>query len=595
MHTQACCHSPRAEVRSHAALYLVLLALTVVRALLAYELPLFTDLLLPYDDYLFYSYARSITDIGWVASAYSASATVKTPGYGIFLAGCHALSLRPQLAVALLQIVAAFAAIRAVAPLVSSRRIRALGYLFLIYAPILLTREFGQRVYRNCLAIPLILVLFASYIAMYLRVGDPVQKLIPWGIAAALSLGAFSVVNESAAWTLPFVLVCSLVTLVLSCTDRGRRQRTPHVVAVLVVLAIPLLTSMGMRQYVRSQNSSRFGVSLTSDKYEGEFGRFSSDVVHVSSDVDDQRVWVSNDVLEKVLAASPTLNGIRPQVEKQWADWTGISSVEVDGETQMSGDMPFWAFMESYRDAGGYKDGPTTQAFWRRVSQELETAFDNGTLDRRGGIYLSSTMRPIRPDQIIPWSATTAAIDALYLWDNNLPDRLVWASNRPRVGNGPVEDQEAARDYLGGNTLIGDDSGKPVEDECLQHSAIWLDITHYLGICLVWVSRLLFVATIPAAVYLLALDAKRHKRDGVRCGLVVLGCLLSAFVLTFAVSWMISFDTDLAVSSIASRAFCYLGPVYILWNYVEVVVVGRACCLLASERRAKRTARHLEL
>lgn len=578
-------------IKSHPFAVPLAAILTVVRLALAYHLPLYTDLQYAYDDGLFWSYAKSITETGWVAPSYSMVATVKTPGYALFLAGCHALSLRPQLAVVLLQMTGSLMAAAAIRPLVGSRRVRLAVYLFLLYAPVLLTREFGQRLYRNCLSAPLILILFSAYIALYLRLGRGVRFLLPWAIMGAFSLGSFSVVNESASWVLPFVMACPAVMLALVFARDQRGLRSAYAIRLATVLILPPLCMLGMRVFVCSQNYSRFGISLTSDKYEGEFGRVSADLVHIQGDVEDQRVWISRKAITSALSASPTLTSIKMQVLQEWDEWTQASPLDVGGTTEMCGDLSFWALMESYQDSGGYRDATETQVFWKQVADELETAFANGSLERRDGLYLSGSLRPISPDQIGSWVSDAAGIMWAYPWGDELMGRIVWDSGQLRAGNGSLDEQIEAREYLGGNTILGVDGGVAVADSCTIAAFPWLDVTHVLGVALVWISRAVFVLALIGSVYLIVTDTIRKNHDGVRCGIVVSACLLSALVLTLAVSWMISFESDLTVESIAFYAFCYLGPVYILWNFIEMVVLGRFCCELYRRfSRGDRTA-----
>lgn len=104
----------------------------------------------------------------------------------------------------------------------------------------------------------------------------------------------------------------------------------------------------------------------------------------------------------------------------------------------------------------------------------------------------------------------------------------------------------------------------------------WLRASNAVGQTTLIASRMLLCVAGVGLVALLVRDVVTRSVDGLRTGVILLALFLSALVLVFGASWMISFlsANDSAVSA-AGNAFSYVGAVYALLGYAECVVLGR--------------------
>jgi hypothetical protein len=94
-------------------------------------------------------------------------------------------------------------------------------------------------------------------------------------------------------------------------------------------------------------------------------------------------------------------------------------------------------------------------------------------------------------------------------------------------------------------------------------------------------------------VALLVRDVLTRSADGLRTGVILLALFLSALVLVFGASWMISFlSANDSAASAAGNAFSYVGAVYALLGYAECVVLGRL--MTPQPKPRKREVRHVE-
>lgn len=578
---------------------LVAAVATVARVLLAYHTPVSPNTDASLDDMLLMDYANYLRAGAWVGP-YGSNTLVKNVGYSLCLAAFNLLGIRYQLGFALLLVVVCVLAAQSLRPLVPSVPVRCSLYVILLFIPAFFSSYFFQRVYRNGLAIVFALLVFASFIGLYLRRQERLVVLVPWSLLAGLSLGFFSIIQESAAWALPFVVACTLVTIILVLTDGNRLRKTAlanrrrrnqpepthmrravaqAVAPRVVVLLVPLVVYGVFVSAICAINYSYYGVFVTNDKYQSEFARATANLTRIDVGYDDDRVWVSNEALEKALEVSPTLRGMQDEIAESWKIWqdvsTGFKVLDPKKEPQVLGDHPYWALREAYRDAGGYTDARKTDRFWGAVANELDQAFLDGRLKKKDGLYLSVTTQPVPWDVATGWVASSVEALGRYAWGDYIDQTLIRPLPATEVGTGSLTDQLAARDLLGPNTLFAV-KGKLHKDAASQEAQPWLQASNMVGETVILVGRVLLCASALGVLVLFVHDVRTRSVEGLRTALILLALFLSGLVLVFATTWMISFlsANDSALSA-AGNAFSYSGAVYALLGYAECVVLGR--------------------
>jgi hypothetical protein len=595
---------------------IVAAAATAFRIVLAYNTPISPSTDATVDDALLMNYANQLLAGKWVGP-YGVYTLAKNVGYSLCLVAFHLLGIRYQLGFVLLLILSCIVAAQSLRPLVPSVPVRCALYVLLLYMPAFFTAYFFQRIYRNGLAIVFALLVFSAFIGLYLRRQERLPKLVPWSLLAGLSLGFFSIIQESASWALPFVLVSTVVTVALAVVDgnrlrkvaianrRRRRQPLPShmrravtqaVAPRIAVLLLPLVLSGAFVCAMSAINYARYGVFVLNDKYQGEFARATADLMSIDVGYEDERVWVSRDALDKALKASPTLRSMKKEINKHWDVWenisTGFGVLDSNDEPQILGDHSYWALRDAYAAHGGYKSATKTSAFWGKVANELERAFDKGTLTKKDGLFVSRTTQPMPWDRVVEWTMSSVQVMGRYAWGDLIDVTLIRPLPKTDVGTGTLKKQLKARDLLGPNTLFKV-NGKLHKDEVSKTAQPWLRASNAVGQTTLLVSRILLCAAGVGLVALLVRDVLTRSADGLRTGVILLALFLSALVLVFGASWMISFlSANDSAASAAGNAFSYVGAVYALLGYAECVVLGRL--MTPQPKPRKREVRHVE-
>lgn len=167
------------------------------------------------------------------------------------------------------------------------------------------------------------------------------------------------------------------------------------ILALLTPLLLFGLISMGYRFL----NYHYFGVFETNMKTAGEPMRFVENVYRIDAEGKTDIIWASKDSIEKVFEASPTLKH-NPEL-KDAVLHTEFQGGDID-KNPMEGDRLPWIINDAVISTGIAENQAQKQAFFRKVNQELEEAFENGTLRKdQKRIHLHSSIGGISKKGLI--------------------------------------------------------------------------------------------------------------------------------------------------------------------------------------------------
>ncbi len=581
--------APVQMAREHPAISLCVVLLTGIRVLLACRTPLISSMGSLYDDRLLLQYAYDIAQGNWLG-AYSNLALTKNPGYGLFIAACYLLHIPYQLAYIALYAVACVVCCLAIRTFIPSRTIRSVLFVALLYAPAFFTLDYFQRMYRMGIVLPLTMLIFASYIGLYLRSDKPLRSVLPWALCAGLSLLGLWVSTESAMWVVPFVAVCSLVVLGERVVVRHKSQRTwLWLCGWAVMLVLPIALLVAGTSAIRATNNRTYGVSVLNDRYQGGFSRATAAMMSIEAGERPELVWLSNAALEKAIEMSPTLRSQQDPIKKTWDDQRLKFALK-----EITGDLSYWNLRQGYANAGGYVDARETDAFWNAVADELEDAYSDGRLTKRVGLYISPATDPIPWNRIPVQMFRTVKQIAKLCVHKPMTSQIIASSKDPAAGTGTLEDQQMATELAGGNVLMGEtpeggtseaeQKNTVVNPETLSADALALDMDHYIGAIGSRIGILLACGLVVALPYALYLVFRNREDDRWRLVLVLAALLLSGFLLVFSVVWAMGFAWAGSHRMHDWAVFSYCAPFYGLLMMIECIVYGKLVTLFARSR-----------
>lgn len=269
-------------------------------------------------------------------------------------------------------------------------------FTVLLFNPVSVASWTLQRVYRNGITMAQVLVIFACFFALYIRRNKPARKLIGWAVLAGLTIFMMWNTREDGIWIMPFVIVVTLVLVgytvwyayhnVRTGSTIGKLKRfklsiTKPNVAKIIVMFLPLIILWGGNQIISAMNYAVYGIYTTNEVNSSNFTKVMKSIYAVKPEEDIQYVSVTREKLDRIYKVSPTLNSIKDEMEASMDAWAHNDRHGADKEVEDG--WFFWAFRGAVADAGYYSDAKTANEFYKKVSEEIEKALDEGKLERQ--------------------------------------------------------------------------------------------------------------------------------------------------------------------------------------------------------------------
>ncbi len=342
---------------------------------LAVSLPVYALADASFDDRLMVNLAYWIMNGQWLGT-YNSNTFVKGVGFPVFLAITRFIGFSYLSAISLFYIVACLLTIVALRPVLKKTWQGIFLYGVLLFNPETISYT-TQRVYRNSITPSQVLLILVCCFAIYLRYKQPLKKWWGWVAGAALSVAFFWHTREDAIWILPFLLLFAVILVIGICRESdGIRGKVGKGLSVItLILAIPLSTAL-----ISFVNYNHYGVYISNELGQGNFPKALQAMYTAQTDTPEiQYVSVSRAKLEKLYEYSPSLAEMREELE----DWYDVFA-EVDRNTE-DGEVEdgyfFWVLRMAAETKGYYETPQMSDAYFGRIAEELQTAFDNGTLE----------------------------------------------------------------------------------------------------------------------------------------------------------------------------------------------------------------------
>ncbi|MDO4752859.1 MAG: hypothetical protein Q4A36_01305 [Candidatus Saccharibacteria bacterium] len=330
-----------------------------------------------YDSRLELNSAISMSSFKW-AGAYSKVTLCKGLAFPIFLATLFLMRIPYPVGLFILVLIAAFLFARSLKPVIKNDWTRKVIFLFILYSPVGLGGEMTYP-YRNALLPWAVLIVISVIVAIYLRRNAKIKKLLPWGLIGLVFSGFFWNLREDSIWFLPFILGGAMVAILHFWLERRKQKKVglKRYLAFIVVTLLPLAGILIWNMGISIVNSNVYGVYTTEDRTKTYSAKTLGALIRIDDGADmESDYWVSSEALELAKKASPTFASLNIQAFDNWSK---------------IGDFSIWALRDSVADSGYYKDAKETNDLYKKIYEELEEGFKNGTLKRKNGIQLSDT------------------------------------------------------------------------------------------------------------------------------------------------------------------------------------------------------------
>ncbi|MCA9321175.1 MAG: hypothetical protein KDB53_10590, partial [Planctomycetes bacterium] len=330
------------------------------------------------DDALHAKQTAALLDGKWLGD-YDRFTLVKEPGYALFLAASRSIGLTRRLAEDLFLALAALMTAWGLRRLGLSRSVSAVLFLILLFAP----WSFGEVCYRlsrdgvhasQCLA----LVGLAGGLCSELRPRWRAVAAIAFGLIVAWT----SITRAEALWLAPAGVVAVLAWLV---TSRAREGSWGRAVFLTLLMAAPaVVTTSGLRAWVRAKNEAVYGRALITELEAPEFEAAVGALRRVAQASWRPREPLAQKTLNALYPHAPSLAQLAPVLDSP--AWRAPGMIDDRGDRIMI--FLTWAMREAAAVKGHHVDLPTALAFYATVAQEVNAAVAAGLVP--GGERLTS-------------------------------------------------------------------------------------------------------------------------------------------------------------------------------------------------------------
>ena len=501
-------------------LIIVLIVFTIVRVYLQVKMPLYLQAGAKADDFLFFDYARSILKGKWLGS-FNRLTLSKTISFSIFLIMSYLLGIPYSFALIMTYILGIILFISVIKKYISNKYYLYLMYVVLLYSPVMFHIENVQKVYRGGVIVSFSLIVVSSIIGIYNSKTEKLKSMFFYSIIASFSLPFFYFLKEDSIWLVPFVLGAMILTIIYLLFHKTNAK-----ILKIFLTVLPLCSLVGINYIYCSLNNQYYGQYTITDRTGTYLKEVLADIIKIDEKNKIKNVWITKDMFYKAVEASPTLQTIKPEIDKMYEDSWGL----VNG--QFEGDIIYWTFKETVDEAGIYKKGGKyVNRFYKKIDVELKNAFKNGILEKSNDelIYISPIAEGLSKQEIIdyykeviPKSITMIVTynenevgiyeaygddEDIYLMDRLTNSVTVWPKENKK--NYPL------------NTLIVNHSKKIVS--IYQKTGILILVLGIIG---------LFLLTINVVIDMIK---KRNRYNDLL--LITVGLLGTVSILLFGVQW----------------------------------------------------------
>lgn len=330
----------------------------------------------------------------------------KRPGYPMWLQLCHTLGLDPVAANLTMWVIAAVLAMIALRWATRKRLPSYLLFAAILWLPAGFTSSVGYQVYRNALLAPTVTIL-ASLLALH-ALSAGLDTRAAWAVRLPVGIGlgvvaAFAwMLKEDAAWLFPLTAAALLVAAIHACFQPTKWW--VRIISVLLVLT-PLPMAATVVNVTLDSYEEHYGVRLLETRTDGELGELWRNIMSIDSPDRTMQVWTSDDQIHKAFAVSPTLQSI-DGLETALTTPGGYRHQPGDDNEgnyhgQLRGEYLQWQLRYAINLVrGGWPKETWIQKTFAKANDEIEKAFEDGTLTRAEGVSIMPSIPAYTWDQL---------------------------------------------------------------------------------------------------------------------------------------------------------------------------------------------------
>jgi hypothetical protein len=526
-----------------------IIAILLVRLYLATGVRVWAFVTNHYDDGMMLKDAASLIANNWLG-AFDQYTLAKGITFPLYLMLLNKIGLPFLFANVLMCFIASLVFIMVFRKIIPNKIVLSIIYTVLMFNPIASASWTFNRAYRDSLYSYLVVILFSIIIKIYLNRKGNISKNFLFSIVAGIFLSATWLAREDSPWVVPFVGMALIVTACFILFDKQVKQKVMRLV-VLAIIPILLVCSI---LTVSTINYIHYGVFITNEYTGGYLPKLFKALTIIQPDEWMPQVPIPKSTREKAYEVSPTFAKLKPVLENH--------TFVVEGKGNASCSMLAWAVIDSVQWYG-LKDAKSSQEFYKKSAEEINSAIEKGKLPVRGG-YLFMFESPWDNRYIKPLIKSLGETLRMTIHMSEFENKPLSDQNMGGMGS---NEQVRNLEYITNNLAY-------YQGETVPKKQSKLDITNGISKIYYKVNPIIFVIGLLAYLYItlrFIFSIRRKKYCMCDEWIILTGLFLSYFLRLLLISY-----TD--VCSIFMKYPMYLAPCYwllIMTIFPSIFIAGK--------------------
>lgn len=349
-------------------------------SLIAFKLWLVWDLRIrveggqAFDDALYVKLAGFLRHGEWLGPYHNLT-LAKMPGYPLWLAFNQFLGLPLLFTQHLVYVVAGLVFLIPLRKIISSPSLLMALYVLYLFNPAIETRVMREGIYPA-----LSILVFATFLGLYVYRDAKGWKFFSWACGAGISLAGLWLTREEGVWIIPSVILLFGYTLFKLYQTVGLSKFL--IIRTLCAL-VPFAILFASIHLIRILNYTYYESYKTTEISSRPFTSAYGALTRVKHPQWKRYLPLPEAVRKQIYQVSPAFKELEPLMEgtigKRWVPLTCMFYPETCPD--IGGSWFMWALRESVSYAGYHRSALLADEYYQRLANEVNAACDKGLLD----------------------------------------------------------------------------------------------------------------------------------------------------------------------------------------------------------------------
>jgi len=326
-----------------------------------------------YDDLYILNLAESFLNLDWLG-LYNSVTLTKGIFSSLFIAFSNFLGIPLLIGQSIFYVGACSLLVYTLKNIIKNKFFCVLLFIIILFNPIMYSDSL-LRIYRDNIYSSLLIYLVACAFGIFFNYKEKPKNIVGYMFGFGFSLTAMAICREESIWIAPFVLGSSIITILFIIFDKQVSDKFKKISLYIIPIVIYTATII----VICFMNYRCFGEFIRNEFSSLPWKNF----LKAASSVDVEKTYLTvpltKEARQKIYEVSPSFKELEPYFEGDsgngWAEHGDIPN-------EIEGGWFQWAMVGAMDGLGYCKDAKTENDFLRKITNEINAAYDDGRLKK---------------------------------------------------------------------------------------------------------------------------------------------------------------------------------------------------------------------